>query len=262
MKKILSIILSLVFLFCLVQPAFAYDMSDDLKENFILNSSLYLIKETKAGEIKHFGERVTITREDGTDLKADDYIRTGDRLSYFGILDNYLIVVMGDTTCDGRITSADARLALRMSAGMYLNVKYSEKPETYGAFDTNNSGLIEASDARDILRASAKIDDLSCFKEAVAKQTENTEPSDYDDELVMVCINPEYANNEAVYTPEFYGDLVGKVEIMHKYAPDHIWLYLYLKNPSKENVDILFEQCKQNDAIIATAKNYIAFLEW
>lgn len=262
MKKVLSIILFLVFLFCLAQPAFAYDIDADLKESFIRSSSLYLTKETKAGEIKYFGDRIAITRKDGTALKADDYIRTGDRLSYFGILDNYIITVMGDVTCDGHITSADARLVLRMSAGLYFNVEYSEIPETYDAFDTNNSGLIEASDARDILRAAAKIDDLSCFEDAVKKQTESAEPADYDDKLVIVCMNPDYVNNEAAYTPEFYGDLVGKVEIMYQYAPDHVWLYLYLKEPSKENVDILYEQCKQNDAIIAADKDYILHVYW
>ncbi len=262
MKKFLSVILSVVFTFCLSLPAFAYDINEDLNESFINSNSLYLTKETKAGEIKYFGDRIAITRKDGTPLKADDYIRTGDRLSYFGILDNNLIVVMGDTDCDGHITAADARLTLRMAAGLYWNVKYSEKPETYGAFDTNNSGLIEASDARDILRAAAKLDDLSCFEEAIAKQNENSEHLDYDDELIMVCMNPEYVNNEEAYTPEFYGDLVGKVEVMHQYAPDHIWLYLYLKKPSKENVDALHEQCSRNDALILSCKNYIFILEW
>ena len=262
MKKILSIVLSLIMLLCFAQPAFAYNISDDIGESFVLHGSLFLTKETKAGEIRYFGERISVTRKDGTELKADDYIRTGDTLSYFGILDGYRIVVMGDADCDGHITASDARLVLRMSAGLYWNVKYSEKPETYGAFDTNYSGLVEASDARDILRVAAKIDDLSCFEEAVAAKKANAKPADYDDELVMVCMNPEYVNNDAAYTPEFYGDLVGRVEVMHKYAPDHVWLYLYLKKPSKENVDMLYEQCKKNDALIATDKNHIFYIEW
>lgn len=261
MRKILTIILSAVFLLCLTQSAFAYDINSDLKESFILDNSLYLIKETKAGEIKYFGERITITTAEGEPLDADDYIKTGDMLSYFGILDEMHIVVMGDTDCDGHITAADARLVLRMSAGLYYNLKFSERPDMKGAFDTNNSGLIEASDARDILRAAADIDNLNCFEEAIEKKYENAEKADYDDKIIMVCMNPDYVNNEEAYKPEFYGNLVSDVEKWITYSENHIWLKLYLKDPSKDNVDKLVEECNKNDAIIVTEKNYIFHLD-
>ena len=76
MKKILSIVLSLIMLLCFAQPAFAYNISDDIGESFVLHGSLFLTKETKAGEIRYFGERISVTRKDGTELKADDYIRS------------------------------------------------------------------------------------------------------------------------------------------------------------------------------------------
>ena len=72
----------------------------------------------------------------------------------------------------------------------------------------------------------------------------------------------EYVNNDAAYTPEFYGDLVSRVEKWITYSDTHVWLKIYLKEPSKENLDTLYEQCKQNDAIIATDKNHIIYLEW
>lgn len=261
-KKIISIFSAIIICLTFSVTSFAYDFVDDVKSEFLFDySGLYLTKETKAGELRYFGDRITITTEDGVPLDADDYISTGDKLAYFGILDNYTIVVMGDTDCDGHITAADARLVLRMSAGLYNNVKYSEKPDMKGAFDTNNSGLIEASDARDILRVSAKLDDFSDFEEAVKKKYANAKESDYDDEMIMVCLNPAYVNNEDIYKPEFYGDLVGNVEKWIEYSEDHIWINLFLKEPSKKNVDKLVEDCHKNDAVIVAEKNYIFYLD-
>ena len=61
--------------------------------------------------------------------------------------------LMGDTNLDGKITAADARLALRFSAGLDI-------PTDVQAIlaDVNNSMVIHADDARAILRVSAKLD--------------------------------------------------------------------------------------------------------
>lgn len=256
MKKFLSIMLSAVLLITFALSANAYNINADQNESFILDGGLYLTKETKAGEIKYFGERFEILSSDGTYLTADDYIKTGDKLIYFGILEN-TITVVGDVDCNGRITAADARYVLRLSANL---IPYKEQIESYGAVDANKSGRLEASDAREILRASAKIDNFSKFEEAVAKKYENAKEVDFDDELIMICLNPEYINNEAVYTPEFYGDNVSKVEEFAKYNDNHIWLTLYLKDRSKANVFALEEECNNNDAIICTSLNYYMYL--
>jgi len=60
---------------------------------------------------------------------------------------------LGDVTGEGKITAADARLALRYSA------KLEElSDEQLKAADVDKSGIVNASDARKILRVSAKLD--------------------------------------------------------------------------------------------------------
>lgn len=259
MKRFISTIISIVILICFSLPVGAYDYYYDVNRSFLISSdgSLYLTKETKAGEIKYFGERFEICSPDGTYLTADDYIKTGDKLIYFGIQEN-TITVVGDVDCNGRITTSDARYVLRLAANL---IPYRDKIESYGAVDANKSGILEASDARAILRVAAKIDDFSEFEAVVSENIESAADGDFDDELIMVCLNPEYANNEAVYTPEFYGDKVAKVEILAKYADNHVWLCLYLKDRSKENVYSLADECQNNDAIICTCKNYYMYLD-
>ena len=63
------------------------------------------------------------------------------------------LVIIGDVNCDSKITSADARLALRMAANL-------EQTTEYAIFvaDFDGNGRITAAEARKILRVSAKID--------------------------------------------------------------------------------------------------------
>ena len=72
--------------------------------------------------------------------------RSVEKLSY----------IVGDINGDGKITAADARLVLRISAKI-------EKAEDYNlpleAFDMNKDGNLTAADARLILRKSAKLED-------------------------------------------------------------------------------------------------------
>ena len=68
--------------------------------------------------------------------------------------ENYDTVILGDVNGDGKITAADARLALRTSA--QLETLTSEQ---FLAADVDCSGKITASDARDILRYSALLID-------------------------------------------------------------------------------------------------------
>ena len=59
-------------------------------------------------------------------------------------------VLPGDVNQDGRVTAADARLALRRAVGLET---YEEGSEKFLACDANGDGRITASDARLILRA-------------------------------------------------------------------------------------------------------------
>ena len=62
-------------------------------------------------------------------------------------------IMLGDVNKDGKITAADARLALRISATLVTPTDYQKK-----AADMNGDGKITAADARKILRKSAQLE--------------------------------------------------------------------------------------------------------
>ena len=64
-------------------------------------------------------------------------------------------VLKGDANGDGKITAADARIVLRISAQLEKVDKYTQPFEV---FDVNGDGKITASDARKVLRISAKLE--------------------------------------------------------------------------------------------------------
>ena len=61
--------------------------------------------------------------------------------------------MLGDVNKDGKITAADARLALRVSAKLETLTDYILR-----VADMNKDGKITAADARTILRKSAKLE--------------------------------------------------------------------------------------------------------
>ena len=69
---------------------------------------------------------------------------------------------LGDADGDGSITSADARLALRASVGLFEDGAavwdFSQGSRAFSAADCDGSGRIEAGDARTILRASVGLE--------------------------------------------------------------------------------------------------------
>jgi uncharacterized protein YkwD len=67
----------------------------------------------------------------------------------------------GDVDGDGKITAADARLALRASVGMQDKEDVLEGSAGYLAADVNSDGKVGSDDARLILRASVGLEDSS-----------------------------------------------------------------------------------------------------
>lgn len=61
--------------------------------------------------------------------------------------------VLGDANCDGKVTSDDALIVLRIAAGIEDDLS----PEIKALCDTNNDGALTLYDARQILRASASL---------------------------------------------------------------------------------------------------------
>lgn len=101
-------------------------------------------------------DNLRIKNQDGTELCSDDVIPNG---SFIEIMyDGYVaytkkICVLADIDCDGEVTAADARLALRHSA----KIEYLQELSYYAA-DVDGQNGITAADARLILRKAAKLD--------------------------------------------------------------------------------------------------------
>ncbi|MBR5498230.1 MAG: hypothetical protein IKV76_09655 [Clostridia bacterium] len=246
MRKIILVFASIILLCVMSVSVSAYDFFDDVKTDFFCtDSTLYLTETKKAGDVAYFGERITIADKDGNKLSADDYISTGCTLHYFESFDIFRIVLVGDINCDGKITASDARIALRMSAGLYTG---SESPDKYGASDTNYSGTLEASDAREILRKAAQISDFEKFKANVEKDIyseEKTVPADRDYYSVGVILYPDFADNSERLNPEFYGDSVAEVKEVSANEVE-----LILVKPDYEIAMKLYSELKSNNAVL------------
>ena len=99
-------------------------------------------------------------KNDAVKLGTDD-LCTGDSVKtlIFGqiTLARYYVVVMGDVNGDGKVTSADARIALRYAAKL-------EKPAGVwfeNAADADHMNGVTSADARRILRAAAKLEPMT-----------------------------------------------------------------------------------------------------
>ncbi len=246
MKKLLALFLALVILSAFCVTSSAYNFFDDAENDFICtNNALYLTNEKKAGDVRYFEERFSIVDKDGNPLSADDYISTGCKLVYFEKFDMFDIILVGDINCDGHVTAADARVALRMSAGLY-NV--NENPDKYGAFDSNCSGTLEAADAREILRVAAQIGEFGLFKEEIANKVyseEKNTPADCDYYSVGVFLHPDFAENADYLNAEFFGGQVKEVKTVSEYE-----IELILTEPDYENAMKLYKELKNNNAVI------------
>ncbi|MDR1629382.1 MAG: hypothetical protein LBS36_04095 [Oscillospiraceae bacterium] len=95
----------------------------------------------------------------GQKLNANDYVGTGTEVHvYSGTrhIGYYTVIVNGDVDGDAAITAADARTALRASAGL---IQLQGAP--FSAADVENISAVRASSARKILRISAKLENFS-----------------------------------------------------------------------------------------------------
>lgn len=119
---------------------------------------------TSCGELL---EKIVFSTELGAVYDKDDKIKkgtddlcTGDSVKTVILsqitLARYYVVVMGDVNGDGKVTSADARAALRFAAKLQ-----SPKGAWYEkAADADHVGGVTSADARRILRAAAKLEPL------------------------------------------------------------------------------------------------------
>ncbi len=246
MKKFLILSIVCVLLSSCIVTSSAYNVLDDISDSFInTDSRLFLTEETKAGEIVYFGERITLQDKDGNWLSADDYVPSGAKLFYFNT-DFWFstVVLVGDADCNGKITAADARTALRISAGL----DSCENSDKYGATDANFDGRLKAADAREVLRKVAGLSNYEIFIENSKKHIlsfEITKPSNDKDYCVDFIVHPDYVNNPQWLDVSFYGGLVKDVEIY-----DGFVYTLILNEPTYENAYKLYKMMVAMNSVI------------
>ncbi len=101
------------------------------------------------------GKDAVIKDSKGNVIAADNSPVTGMTLT-MADGKQYTIVVFGDADGDGKVSAADARLALRASVGLE---NYKEDSAQYKAANVGSEDKLSAADARLILRASVGLED-------------------------------------------------------------------------------------------------------
>ena len=87
------------------------------------------------------------------EYKPGDVINISSDKTLYAVWEVSSSVLRGDTDGNGKVTAADARLALRISAKLETGT-----PAQISACDLNSDGKVTASEARAILRYAAKLD--------------------------------------------------------------------------------------------------------
>lgn len=168
MKKPISFLLAIIMVFMLFQSsAFA----ETTPEETTVDPRTFWIGATEENIsfetiIEMFHNIKNNNSDDNVDPRTF-WIGTIDDISFvdflimiFGLSENKDVenqVLMGDVDGDGQISSADARLALRISVGLE---DFSKDSTAFIAADIDKNGEINSSDARSILRASLGIEKL------------------------------------------------------------------------------------------------------
>ncbi len=131
----------------------SFDDSDAAK---IVDSALITIAGTSIKQLlSQTGTGAVINDNKGNILAADKLPCTGMTL-VLADGKEYTIAVFGDVDCDGKISAADARLALRASVGLE---DYKSTSAQYKAANVGTEDKLSAADARLILRASVGLED-------------------------------------------------------------------------------------------------------
>ncbi|MCD7775625.1 MAG: leucine-rich repeat protein, partial [Clostridiales bacterium] len=138
------------------EPAVTEDPTIEFNEE---SNQVTVSPETSAETFAEFANvgNVQVVSADGEELTADDLIGTGCKVQTLdengNVVSEYTVIVPSDVDGNGKITAADARLALRMAAQLdTLEGVYAVAAD----FDADTA--IKPSDARSILRVAAKLD--------------------------------------------------------------------------------------------------------
>lgn len=157
LKTLLCCVLSLVFVAGTIVAVFADSNSLIVKESESLtNEDVTADETTTVVEETTIDEETTVEEE----TSAEETTKPEETTDEPGT-DVEPSYRLGDVNFDGKITAADARLALRMSAKLETPTDVE-----FIVADVIVDGKIEAADARLILRVSARVDAESAFGQA------------------------------------------------------------------------------------------------
>ncbi len=141
------------------------DVRPEAKEEIKLAESgiVFAVEKTTVSTmLKNVTEKSEIVSQDGKKVADDAVVATGMKIVLKNeagkIVDEKTIIVAADVDGDGKISAADARLALRRSVGLEEFKDYQEN-----SADVDRNGKVTASDAREILRASVGLVDAKEF---------------------------------------------------------------------------------------------------
>ena len=102
-------------------------------------------------------ENVQIVTKDGNEITSDDLVGTGSKVQLLddngSVLTEYVVMVKSDIDGNGRVTPADARLALRAATGLDIIDGVYATAANYDDADT-----VSPSDARMILRKASGLE--------------------------------------------------------------------------------------------------------
>ena len=153
LKTLLCCLLSLVFVAGTIVAVFA-----DSNSLFATEAESATAEEVTAEETTVADETTTEAAEVETDADVEETETTTVAAVEESSEDEEPAYRLGDVNFDGKITAADARLALRISAKLDV-----PSDVVFIVADVVTDGKIEAADARLILRVSAKVEPESAF---------------------------------------------------------------------------------------------------
>lgn len=129
----------------------------------VITAYAYTLDALKSA-IGNTADEYTITKPDGSEYSADEAVGTGAVIT---LKDRdrtgYTFILMGDADGNGSVNATDARSVLRAAAKLDTLDPYKAI-----ASDVNGDNKIDAADARMVLRAAAKLQSMDAVPEIYA----------------------------------------------------------------------------------------------
>lgn len=130
----------------------------------VITAKPYTVEELKTA-IANPATEYTLTKADGSAFADGESVGTGAVITLNDAEKTaFTFILVGDVDGSGKVDATDARLVLRAAAKLDTLDDVKSK-----AADVNGDGKIDATDARIVLRVSAKLETIDAVPEAYAK---------------------------------------------------------------------------------------------